>query len=64
MKYEIYKAYGKTYDRTVDSWEAVMEFVVRKANKMNFGMYRTWELEGNTFFDCGPTVYVVKEIAA
>lgn len=62
MKYEIRKVYNNTYDRTLDSWDEVMAFVGRKANKMNYGIYRTWEIDGIKYFDCGPTVYSVKEI--
>lgn len=62
MNYEIYKAYGGTYDRTLNSWDEVEAFVKRKAEKMNYGMYRFWEEDGVKYFDCGPTVYMVKEI--
>lgn len=63
MKYEIYKAYTNTFDRALDSWDAVMEFVHRKANKMNFGFFRHWEIDGVIYFDCGPTTYAVKKVS-
>lgn len=62
MKYEVCKAYKNTYVRTVDSWEEVMEFVRVEATENNYGMYRYWEMDGVTYFDCGPTVYTVKEV--
>lgn len=60
MTYEVRKAYNNTFDRVLGSWEDVMAFVARKATKMNYGIYRHWEIDGVAYFDCGPTVYKVE----
>lgn len=63
MKYQIYKAYTNTFDRELNSWDDVMEFIHRKANKLNFGFFRHWESDDATYFDCGPTTYIVKKVS-
>ena len=61
MQFEVRKAYNDTFDRAFATMEEVMAFVQRKAAKMNYGMYRSWEKDGVLYFDCGPTVYAVHE---
>lgn len=60
--YQVYKAYSNTFDRQFDTYEDLMAFVTRKAEKMNYGLYRHWEQNGDLYFDCGPTVYRVRVV--
>lgn len=59
--YTVYKAYTHTFDRQLDTWEEVMAFIARKANKFNYGRFRSWnDAEDEYFFDCGPITYLIK----
>ena len=67
--YDVYKAYNNTFDRHLDNWAEVEALIARKANKFNYGLYRSWEaIEDDAgtpaivvkYFDCGPTVYLVR----
>lgn len=40
--------------------EEVEKFIVHEANSLNYGLYRYWQRDGKTFYDCGPLIYVVK----
>ena len=60
--YKVMKAYTDTLDRVLPDYNSVMEFVQRKATKLNCGMYRHWTVDGVMYFDCGPTVYKVTEV--
>lgn len=63
--FEIRKAYNNTFDRSLPSEAEVQAFIKRKANKLNFGMYRWWTDPTNAnvrYFDCGPTTYVVRKM--
>ena len=60
--YDVYKAHTNTFDRHLDDWSQVMELIKRKADKLNFGSFRRWEDEKGTYFDVGPTVYLVKNL--
>lgn len=41
------------------SAEAVKKFIVKQANKLNYGFYRWWTVDGDTYYDCGPITYKV-----
>ena len=60
--FKVMKAYSNTLDRYLPDNDALMEFIHRKANKLNHGLYRTWTVDDVTFFDVGPTVYKVMEV--
>jgi hypothetical protein len=60
QKFKVYKAYTNTFDREFDTWEEVLAFIERKAAKLNFGMFRSWEDNNSTYFDVGPTTYLVR----
>ena len=62
--YKVMKAYSDTLDRYLPDHNALMEFVQRKATKLNYGMYRSWTVDNVIYFDCGPTVYKVMEVNA
>ena len=58
--YTVYKAYNHTFDRQLETWEEVMAFIARKANKFNHGQFRSWNgAEDEYFFDCGPMTYLI-----
>ena len=46
---------------TIKTWQEVMRFVGKCACKDNYGIYRVWEMDGATYFDCGPITYRVVE---
>ena len=60
--FKVMKAYTNTLDRFLPNHDALMEFINRKALKLNYGMYRTWTVDNVMYFDCGPTVYKVVEV--
>lgn len=60
--FKVMKAYNDTLDRYLPDHDALMAFVQRKATKLNYGLYRTWTVDGVMYFDCGPTVYKVMEV--
>lgn len=63
--FEIRKAYSNTFDRYLPNEAEVQAFIARKANKLNFGMYRWWVDPANAnvrYFDVGPTVYKAMEV--
>lgn len=65
ISFEVRKAYNNTFDRSLPNEAEVQAFIARKANKLNFGMYRWWTDPTNAnvrYFDCGPTTYVVREM--
>ena len=64
MRYEIRYAYTNICVCTVDSKEEVAAFVCHKANELNYGFYRHWEIDGVEYYDCGPRTYAVKKVEA
>lgn len=63
--FEIRKAYSNTFDRYLPNEAEVQAFIARKANKLNFGMFRWWADPANAnvrYFDVGPTVYKAMEV--
>ena len=62
MKDEICEAYNNTCVRTVDTMEEVNAFICGKANELNYGFYRHWEIDGVVYFDCGPRTFTVKKV--
>ena len=36
---------------------AALDFIKEKADEWNCGIFRTWQLEGYQYFDCGPRTF-------
>lgn len=39
--------------------EELMQVVSKLALELNYGIYRSWKVDGIAYFDCGPRVYYV-----
>lgn len=39
----------------------VQKFISVAAQEMNYGLYRYWQHDDETFYDCGPRTYVVRK---
>jgi len=56
----IWNNYTKNLVLVVDNFEDAKSFCGRMARKLNYGIYRYWEQDGVSYFDCGPRTYKVK----
>lgn len=44
-----------------ETWDDVMKFVGARALEDNYGIFRHWEMDGATYFDCGPDTFKAVE---
>lgn len=57
--YKVYK--WNEFLMLIETWNDVMKFVGFHAQEDNCGIFRHWEIDGATYFDCGPITYKVVE---
>ena len=57
----IWNVYTKNLALVVASAEEAENFCAKQAQTLNHGMYRYWEKDNATFYDCGPITYKVKK---
>jgi len=60
---EVYYAYDKKKVATFPTREAAESWIANEAIKSNYGICRTWTMNGWDYFDVGPTVYIIKHDA-
>ena len=68
MRYNVYKiSYFNRHEthQLIQSnltQKEVNVFMSNEASRLNYGLYRYWEINGEKFYDCGPITYVVKVV--
>ena len=58
MNYEV--ANSRDDNVLIMTADEVQKYVGAAANKYNYGYFRYWELDGTTYYDCGPITYMVR----
>lgn len=53
----VYNAYGLKAVNSFETREEAIEWMRNLAASWNYGIYRTWTLNGLEYFDLGPRVY-------
>lgn len=60
MSFKVNKAHGDgALVVVLKTREAVEKFIKKQANKLNYGFYRYWTVDGDSYYDCGPITYKV-----
>ena len=66
MKYNVYKiSYFNRHEthqlvKSNLTEGEVNKFIDDEASRLNYGLYRYWEVNGEKFYDCGSITYIVK----
>lgn len=53
---KIYSAYNNEVVDAVDSQEMLDKWITDRAYAWNYGLFRTWSMDGRTYYDLSRTV--------
>jgi len=45
-----------------DTFERAEQYCGKVAYAENYGMLRTWKMNGKTYMDCGPRTFTIEEV--
>lgn len=57
---KIYNSYTKKVEAKFNNYDEAIQWVGSKAQQMNYGICRVWEVDGFRYWDCGPVTYKIK----
>ena len=60
METIVYNVYDNKPVGTFHSREAAIDWMTRRAQEWNYGVYRIWTTNGWTHYDVGPRVFKIK----
>ena len=55
----IYNAYDKEAVASFPTREEAIKWMTDRAAEWNYGIYRTWTIDGLEYYDVGPRVYCI-----
>jgi hypothetical protein len=62
MEIKVYNAYDLTLVGTFPSRVDAETWITSQAVRLNYGMYRTYSMDGWDYFDIGPRTYCIRSI--
>lgn len=57
---EVYNAYENKLIGIFSTRKRALEWITKRATEWNYGLYRTWSINGWDYYDVGPRVFKIK----